>query len=652
MLYVGTGMKDPEGTPEPSLINPLCPVQPTYGCYSTRTLDYWPNYSAIDPETRGAYLGWLASGRSHPKADIGFVFMYFYGLERRAFIDSYSSSQAQEEWPLLIEEVRRLLGIYGAAHRPFAERASRFIEMLLTAKTAKNLVIGQGKYSKSVGDMSLELKKELGQLALTKQPLLAQAALAWAESDPGLKRGTTISRFPGSFKKLFTALYNEAYPQGLLILVTRTKLMMQYEPASQSVAGFGQLGIYLDDIPDVTLEGGVSGKLQTLLDACNEAMAAYGRFVSRNPGQAQDVEALTLLPEVLWPEKLLQGRDDWRSRVMEGPQLTSPSEIVRSFGAAEATSKSLLSSLALLSSAHIGLEPELGGKLPKLDEPVVLFALEAEEGTTPASAAYIAARVTLQLAHFVAAAEGPPTPEILDFVDSLAASWIHLSRPQRARLAAYSRYLRAVPAPLTTIKKNATAIEPLARGALATVLCRVAQYRKDASPAVVKVMAKLYKLLELDPARLHSDLHAAAAGKVSLPAASVGTQELDVARIAALQQDTAVVSALLADIFVDEDEPATSAGHEKIVTLPADVAQASPGRVMGLDEPHSRFALVLRSRSSWMRSELEEHAQGFGLMLDGALEQINEAAFDTFDMPLVEGEDPYEINPELSEALT
>ena len=38
-------------------------------------------------------------------------------------------------------------------------------------------------------------------------------------------------------------------------------------------------------------------------------------------------------------------------------------------------------------------------------------------------------------------------------------------------------------------------------------------------------------------------------------------------------------------------------------------------------------------------------------MLDGALEQINDACFDQFEMPLVEGADPLVINKEILEYL-
>ncbi len=38
-------------------------------------------------------------------------------------------------------------------------------------------------------------------------------------------------------------------------------------------------------------------------------------------------------------------------------------------------------------------------------------------------------------------------------------------------------------------------------------------------------------------------------------------------------------------------------------------------------------------------------------MLDGALEQINDMAFELFDMPVSEGDDPIEINPDILSEL-
>jgi hypothetical protein len=44
-------------------------------------------------------------------------------------------------------------------------------------------------------------------------------------------------------------------------------------------------------------------------------------------------------------------------------------------------------------------------------------------------------------------------------------------------------------------------------------------------------------------------------------------------------------------------------------------------------------------------------AADLDLMLDGALEQLNEAAYDNYDIPFTEGDDPFEVSAEILEKL-
>ncbi|MDR1658434.1 MAG: TerB N-terminal domain-containing protein [Deltaproteobacteria bacterium] len=61
----------------------------------------------------GGYLKWLATGRSDPKANIKYVYLFFYGLERRLFFDSQKHPVSKEERLAINSEIRRLLSIYG-----------------------------------------------------------------------------------------------------------------------------------------------------------------------------------------------------------------------------------------------------------------------------------------------------------------------------------------------------------------------------------------------------------------------------------------------------------------------------------------------------------------------------------------------------------
>ena len=69
------------------------------------SLGYYPQYAAISPGQRANYIRWLASGRTASLDDIGYAFLYFYGLERRLLVE-------QQDLSPIVKEVVRLLETY------------------------------------------------------------------------------------------------------------------------------------------------------------------------------------------------------------------------------------------------------------------------------------------------------------------------------------------------------------------------------------------------------------------------------------------------------------------------------------------------------------------------------------------------------------
>ena len=104
----------------------------------------------------------------------------------------------------------------------------------------------------------------------------------------------------------------------------------------------------------------------------------------------------------------------------------------------------------------------------------------------------------------------------------------------------------------------------------------------------------------------------------------------------------------MAGIFTEDmPEPII---EPQALPLPSQEAASTPG-LLGLDEAHSALLRLMLSRPNWTRSELEDGASDLELMLDGALEHINDASFDAYDIPFSEGDDPVEINPEFIEKI-
>jgi hypothetical protein len=214
------------------------------------------------------------------------------------------------------------------------------------------------------------------------------------------------------------------------------------------------------------------------------------------------------------------------------------------------------------------------------------------------------------------------------------------------------------PPKLTGLKKRIDELRPAAREALGDFLTQVAQADAKVTPAEIKTLQKIFKLLGLDPQTVFSKVHAAAVEPVSVtPAAAAQSPrhaipreptaapasknelKLDATKVAALQRDSERVAGILAAVF--EQPPAEEAPPP--VPLPEEETEAEP-RLLGLDATHAALLETLLSRTHWARAELEELAEDRGLMLDGALEHINEASFDKLDMAMFEDGDPLALN--------
>ncbi len=657
LIYVGEDRSSRYGSSEPSLINPKLKVARGIVDIAERLTSYWPSYDNITPEARRAYLQWLSSGRKAPHANIGYVFLFFYGLERRAFVDAKTNQAAAAEIPSIIAEVERLLSIYDENHS-FNTYASRFVDFLRQGQVLDRRYQKAPPAPLSYGyEMPIELRIGLGQLAADKQPMPADWALAWVLSDHNIGKRTPVTRCEEAFAQLFRMRYEERYGAGMVLPQNKTRLRLQYNTASAGLPPQELDG--LSGIPDVTATSAARKKLQQLVDECTVQLEPYSRYLGRNPGTPDALEGLLQLPVNLWPPTARTALDELKQRIGDGMVVMSFGELAgRLQGAGSLSRDKVLTLARALESLHIGIEPDVlaGSRIPKAEGNVALFATQAEDGDLRSSPAYNAASVTLDLACAVAASDGDTSPQEIMLLSQHIDSWSHLSGAHRKRLKAHLRLQLNQPPTLQSLKKK---LEPLAEPAkrvVAAFLAHLAQVDGEVSPAEVKLLERVYKTLQLDPQSLYSDLHVAASGSPvgssqtmpSIPGATPSKPgvgfALDQERIAQLQRETEQVSALLAQVFVD-DKPAEP--DEVIVEETVEDTSS----ICGLDADHSAFLRVLVSRTEWARDELEAVASDMELMLDGALEQINDMAFEHFDMPVTEGEDPFEISPEIMDKL-
>ncbi|WP_281170537.1 TerB N-terminal domain-containing protein [Actinokineospora enzanensis] len=658
MLYVGTTLTTPRGIPDPALIDPSLRVDHRRPDRAGESMGYWPSYSDISPQARAAYLAWLAGGRRDPKAYIGYVFLYFYGIERRLLLESDRSSA--EERVALLDEVRRLLDMY-SRNKSFAGYATRLLEVM-----ADPVLDWVGKHppeppAEHTYELPADLRIGLGQHIARGVPIPVDWAFAWYRGHPNTYPRTPAIRCPDEFRAMFAHLYQREYGAGLRLKRNKTTIKTTYHAASSTI---GTVTVVDSGLPDVAGLTAPIEKLRDLAEKATDALDAYSRYLGRYPDRHGSPAALALLPDDLTPPPSPETDAVWAwatARLADAPDAVVPTaDLVAHWpGAAAKLAKADAVLVArLLEKRGIGIEPDVrfGGGTPAPNGSVVLFRRGREHVATP-SPDYSLAQVAVNLGAAVAIADGTVTEPERQAIRDYAVTTLDLTEDELRRLDAHVALVLANPPTQAVLKRRLAAVPQPDRTAVAGLLTDIAAADGDVSVHEVRTLERLYAFLGLDSADVYGRIHGRAttrgdepialrvagtpAQRVPIPAEAARPATsgvgLDLELLARKRAESQRVAEQLAQIFTD-DEPAPPP--------PVPAAQLA-----GLDAEHTEFLRRLVGRPQWARADLEDLATEVGLLLDGALDTVNEAAFDTVGDPVWEGTDPITINEDVAEDM-
>lgn len=681
MVYIGSrALSADRRIVEPSLIDRSLRVGWRRPDWSGSTMGYWPSYDTGMPEARGAYLNWLLYGRRNPSAYIGYVFLFFYGIERRILVD-LAKDLSHSEVDVLVAEVNRLLDIYGN-NRSFRGYATSFLDLIASLKSLEGELAPVPWNPDDRGwELPNALRLGLGRLAAAGTPLPADWALSYLRHHPENGLRTAAQRCQPQFDELFCTRYHQRFPGGIKMRAPARKIDFSYYPAS---AGFGGTVSVESDVPDITSVVGPLNKLKDLGAECADELDALSRFLGRRPDESASASAVSLLPDVLLATHggpVVQNLQAWTSSaIANAPYAAVPlSTLVQQWspGREDKLTKREAASLAsLLAKIGVGLEPDVrfGASTPKPDSTAVLFTLSEGASAAPSSA-YTAAVSLVHLAALVAAADGTISSSEQHHLAQHIEQVLGLDASERARLEAHFVLLTSSKPGMAGLKRKVETLSHGERVAIGSFLIDIAAADGVVSPDEISTITKIFGLLELDEGDVYSQVHALGVGdsgpvtaRQAAPAprweipspgdiAQPDVVRLDPAKVQARLAETAHVAALLTDIFAEDDvAPASSdAGgsiDSRTPTGPQASAPAAASTIDGLDVPHSALATALVHETEWHRFAAEDLASSLGLpLLDGALDIINEAAMDICGEPLIEGDDPLELNPYAIEAL-
>lgn len=659
MIYVG---KLPHGEAalrrNVEVIDPRLPIDWRNPDFAGQDMDYWPSYQSITPRSRAAYLLWLESGRWAPDAYIGYVFLYFYGLERRALVDAHQDPAARADLPRILGEVVRLLAIYGG-NSSFRQYATEF-QQVLCALITRGEGAAPDPAEHDRWSPPLTLRLGVGRFATQGLPVPVDWAWSWAMLHPEIYPRTPATRCPDEFRTLFTVRYQARHTDGIKVRPLKSRVSLSYHPASGGL----QTTSWQLDVPDVLTAAAPTKALKTLVESCTDDLDAYSRLIGRQPEAAGTLPALALLPDELFtvgldglrPVRDLVNRtlpDDVRQARFELADLTSlwPSRTPGKFTKADAVGLA-----QLLDKLGVGIEPDVRmGASVHSAGPAVLFRVTAAQPTT-ATPEYTAATTLLHLAAVVSAADDDVSAAERDHLISHLESSLHLTPGERARLTAHLDWLLASKLKLTGLTKRLGVLTDAQRTHVAEFATAIAAVDGVVSPGEVDTLRKIYKLLGQDPDSVYTELHALTSAParpapatepvVVVPADTgptgylippppkheppVGAIRLDPALVEAKMRESAAVAALLADVF--DDEPDEVAPQPPVPVAAVDL-------VGSLDAAHSALLRKLADRPSWNRADFDALCAGVALLPEGALDVLNEAAVEASEEPVVEEDD-------------
>lgn len=665
MVYVGAAPKvDRYGERCRAYIDPSLAVGNSGGDFEGTGLPYWPGYSSITARSRATYLDWLATGRSDPRYNVGYMFLYFYGLERRFFVDAPGQSEKQE----ILAEVIRLKNAYPDNYsvRNYLNRFVDAAKVSLSEAAASEPVFENDDY-----DLPLSLRASLGTRIARDEPLNADWLLSWFMCHPERHLRTPATRCWEEFKTLFQIKFDLVYPNGMKVRKPKRVLKSSYRAASGEFEI--DLPILVDgrSVPDVSSLRQPVTDAQKLASASMDELDKFSRYLGRNPDGRGSLEAQALLPSALWayfPSAELDGLKSWAENAIKSGGLVPALDLVERLEGKRPEKlgkKHFTGSADAMARLGFGIapDPRYAIRSPKTEDPIVVFRLPEDiSALEVVSSEYRSALAEIALGTYVAQADGEVVPAEQAALESAVQNAPDLSQSERVRLSANLKWLLAVPPDMAFLRQRMKESTEAERQAFRRMALFMASADSVIQPEEVGGIEKIYKALGLDVDSVYADLHDAsmANGLVRVrdaqgtssgeaipeepPIKSVSVVQLNAERINETQRQTADVSRLLGSIFSSDEPEQDTEADEEVEPRGSDI-------LSGLDPKHSVFVRVLLDRNQWSEADYSELCQRHALMPSGALETINEWAIERFDDFLIEEYEGYELNPDVAEQL-
>ena len=620
------------------------------------SLGYWPRYSGLSPNQRANYLNWMASGRTAPLDDIGYTFIFYYGLERRALLD-------EEDLHLVIEEVLRLRQRYQFS-KSFNSYSANFLAYLLAKTDLASMA--QDTFMKviaSIGTLQDDiLSVVLAWFYYNRKPLPDEVAYEIAKNLPGAPRSVVLKRAPEEFKLLFKNKYQAKFGQGMELTVVVQLKKISYHIASPSLPSTLIKSI---SIPDVV---GAKEQFTPLLEIwsqCIEELRKFSRALSQGM-KTTDRDAYMALPKILRREVDHPDKPLWETLVTENlsekgyvvVEVAQVAELLDMPQKEKFTVKQSEIMAENASEAGYQIVPDIritGRAYSALDK----VSLVPQEPDQNPGSEYPMAAFMLELGMIVANADGEIEDVEIAQIAQILETQFQLTHQGGKLLKAYGHILFQQPPSLARISvRLKAALTTEQRWILARNIVQVAAANGKIIAKERNSLRSIFKALEIEEKELELLLDEIQIQPVRIIQGQQEKQgeviplkeenetplvQLDQERLKYVMAQTQEVSKILGQVLSQTEEQ-----EEEIIQTQEEQVQGPWEDLGGRYVPAFK---ELINRAFWMESELIALARKHDLMPLDLIDTINVWAEEQLGDFLIEDDENYLINKELLEGV-
>ena len=381
LTYWSDGVSSPQ---EASCIDRNLPVEKTG--IDSHTLPYYPRYSDLTPSQRGKYLSWLSRGRNDDLDEIGYAFIYFYGLERRGIIE-------KEDTEKLLEEACRLLVRYPHSNS-FNSYVNHFIAYIVGSRLNEIEEQAFFRYFPSLDNLEGSSANVVLSWCWKKnKPVSWELGYSLSKNSRILPKSNIVRKNPELLKRLFKEKFQTHFPQGIPPDPDYNLFQMDYRPASPSLlsyVGYSQETKRIDPV-SLCIPSEGSDHFQTLSKIwveCLEELKPLTNKLNKTGGKVTR-EVYSLIPNELKVGMIHPDMESWQQYLsskmpVNGLTTVKIFELAGLLGIDERDSLTATQSRTILTTAEemgfvIVPDPTITGTSYKWNDAVAIIPLGVNE---------------------------------------------------------------------------------------------------------------------------------------------------------------------------------------------------------------------------------------------------------------------------------